>query len=407
MNAVTKAPPMKDRIRGLDGLRAIAVALVLIMHKTEFGTSARVGFYGVWLFFLLSGYLITGQLNASQNRIEAGGSSRQSELMSFWSRRALRIFPAYYAVLALVSLYYFLSGRELHGTLYYLLHLSNIYLSYNMEQFHTTWAHFWSLAVEEQFYLLFAPLLILTPRRHAFTLCLIVIAFSVLQRVILTAQGVDSFQIYIDSLVNVGLLAAGGILYLKSNRIIPWMTKAGLDSGTAGWIGLATFVALSASTTLLFSERPAALQTSYVVGGGVALFVLANVVSGQANSLVRVLELSVLAAVGRLSYSIYLINDYVPSDIPQRILALAVHRGFLEHGPDLLSNHPQLAAMISLGSLLLCFALAVGGAFLLWTFVEQPFLLMRDQMSGRTAPRRPPTSRPDPARHVANVTADT
>ncbi|WP_175345377.1 acyltransferase [Bradyrhizobium sp. ORS 375] len=372
-------PDAKHRIRGLDGLRAIAVALVLVMHKTEYGTDSRMGFYGVWLFFLLSGYLIIGQLHAAQQRIEAGRSSRLSELLSFWRRRALRIFPAYYAVLILISFYYVLSSRELHGTIYYALHLSNIYLSHNMEQFHTTWAHFWSLAVEEQFYLLAAPLLLLTARRSALPLCLLIIAVSCLQRIILTAQGVDPFRIYIDSFVNVGLLAAGGALYLLFDRLGPWMVHAGLDRGPAGWTALAVFLVLSATTTPLLSAHPVALQLSYVIGGAVALFVLANVISGQTNSLVSVLELSAIAAMGRLSYAIYLINDYVPSDIPQRLAAIAARHGVLASDWSTAALPPYVSAMVTAGSLILCLVIVICAAVALSWAVERPFLQLRDQ----------------------------
>jgi peptidoglycan/LPS O-acetylase OafA/YrhL len=370
------------RIRGLDGLRAIAVALVLIMHKTEFGTSSRIGFYGVWLFFLLSGYLITGQLYAARRRAEEGHSKPFSELLTFWYRRAFRIFPAYYVVLIAISCYYLLSGRELHGTLYYAFHLANVYLSNNMDQFHTTWAHFWSLAVEEQFYFLFAPLLILTPARHAIKLCIGVLVASAVQRIILTSEDMEPFRIYIDSLVNFGLLAAGGLLYLVSGRISALMERTRLNGGTAGWVALSIYFCLAASTTPLLADNPAALQTSYAIGCGVGLFVLANVISGQANSLVNLLEVPAISLLGRLSYSIYLINDYVPSDIPQRALAHASRRG-ADIAGELSTGHPYLSGLLSVAGILLCFAIVIGAAGLSWTLVERPALVLRDRLSGR------------------------
>jgi peptidoglycan/LPS O-acetylase OafA/YrhL len=374
---------MHGRIRGLDGLRAIAVVLVLFMHKTDYGTQSRMGFYGVWLFFLLSGYLITGQLYAARWRVETGKSKSSSELMTFWYRRAFRILPAYYAILAIISCYYLLSGRELHGTLYYVFHVSNFYLSSNLDQFHTTWAHFWSLAVEEQFYVLFAPLLIFTPARHAVKICLAVLAASAVQRILLTSEDSEPFRIYIDSLVNFGLLAAGGLLYLMSERVTTLMGNARLNRGLPGWMALSVYLVLSVSTTSLLANDPGLLQISYMLGCGVGLFVLANVTSGQSNSLVNLLERPSVVLVGRLSYSIYLINDYVPANIPQRILALLARWGAGDAGQRTFEAYPYSSLLLSIFGVLLCFAIVIGAAFISWMLVERPALALRDRNSGR------------------------
>lgn len=375
---------MHGRIRGLDGLRAIAVGLVLIMHKTDFGTQSCMGFYGVWLFFLLSGYLITGQLYVARRRVEAGQSRSFAELMTFWYRRALRIFPAYYAILVFISCYYLLSGHELHGTPYYVFHLSNVYLSSNMDQFHTTWAHFWSLAVEEQFYVLFAPLLLFTPARHAVKMCLAVMVASAVQRIVLTSEDIEPFRIYIDSLVNFGLLAAGGLLYLMSQQVTFFMGNARLNRGLPGWIALTVYLVLSVSTTSLLAADPLLLQISYALGCAVGLFVLANVISGQSNSLVNLLEAPSMSLLGRLSYSIYLINDYVPADIPQRILTLAARWGAGDAGQRAFESYPYLSLLLSIVGVLLCFAIVIAAAFMSWTLVERPALALRDRISGQS-----------------------
>lgn len=398
---------MQDRIRGLDGLRAVAVGLVLIMHKTEFGTSSHIGFYGVWLFFLLSGYLITGQLYSARQRVDEGRSRSSSELMTFWYRRAFRIFPAYYMVLIIVSCYYLLSGRELHGTPYYAFHLSNFYLSSNMEQFHTTWAHFWSLAVEEQFYVLFAPLILFVPARHATKICLAVIVASAVQRIVLVSKDVDPFRIYIDSTVNFGLLAAGGLLYLLAERTTELMKKARLDGSLAGWLSLSIYVVLSVSTTLLMGGDAAVLQVSYALGCAVGLFVLANVISGPNNSLVRLLECPAISLLGRLSYSIYLINDYVPSDIPQRLLELATRRGIVAASQLSVEGHSYSPLLLSVLGLLFCLVIVVGAAFVSWTVIERPALALRDQMSGRLKFALPSMKAVRPANSVISATSDT
>src|ERR1700677_2859176 len=91
------------RIRGFDGLRAIAFLLVFVSHKVYFAHATCVGDIGVWLFFVLSGFLITTILARSRCEIEEGCSSIYGSLWRFYLRRVARIFPTYYLLLALVA----------------------------------------------------------------------------------------------------------------------------------------------------------------------------------------------------------------------------------------------------------------------------------------------------------------
>jgi peptidoglycan/LPS O-acetylase OafA/YrhL len=93
---------MDNRIRGFDGLRAIAVLMVFLQHRV-LGSRAEAGHLGVWIFFALSGFLITGILSAQRRTIEAGASEFLVELKRFLLRRTLRIFPVYYLLLAIMA----------------------------------------------------------------------------------------------------------------------------------------------------------------------------------------------------------------------------------------------------------------------------------------------------------------
>lgn len=161
----TVDPRFGDRSRqpGLDLLRATAIAIVVLYHGGNLGFSLpgeaqRFGWVGVDLFFVLSGYLIGGQL--------LGALAREGrlDLRRFYLRRALRILPAYFFILAV----YFLipSWREypqIYPLWKFLLSVQNIAL-----QGGTAFSHAWSLAVEDQFYLgLPWLLLLLVPRRSA------------------------------------------------------------------------------------------------------------------------------------------------------------------------------------------------------------------------------------------------
>jgi peptidoglycan/LPS O-acetylase OafA/YrhL len=156
------AHALSPRIPELDGIRGIAILLILLHH---FGDSAladgafpwlrrafRSGWIGVDLFFVLSGYLITGIL------LRARGRPRG--LRHFYARRALRIWPLYLAacvtLLLIVPELGLYTAREAHwlkrASLWYWFHLTNVPAAYGISlPVHTT--HFWSLAIEEQFYL--------------------------------------------------------------------------------------------------------------------------------------------------------------------------------------------------------------------------------------------------------------
>src|SRR6266513_220160 len=169
-------PRFSDRKRqpGLDLLRSLAIIVVVVYHAALFGFKLpgridRFGWIGVDLFFVLSGYLIGGQLLAPLAR------DQRISLGRFFTRRALRIMPAYFVVLAI----YFLlpSWREyseMSQPLWkFLLSVQNIALHGG-----TAFSHAWSLAVEDQFYLALPFLLLFLFRRpHAAIIvpCLIVI----------------------------------------------------------------------------------------------------------------------------------------------------------------------------------------------------------------------------------------
>lgn len=168
----------------LDGLRAIAVTLVFIHHWTVAGKG--VGFIGVQLFFVLSGFLITGILLRERNEVDAGGQTIGFSIKQFYIRRFLRIFPLYY-----FCLFFCLAlGRfEIRHTFFWhFFYLSNV-LFFLRNDFFVPFAHFWSLAVEEQFYLFWPWVVLLTPRRWLPSVLVALMAFSPLSRLAVLLSG--------------------------------------------------------------------------------------------------------------------------------------------------------------------------------------------------------------------------
>ena len=192
----------RERQPGLDLHRALAIIVVVIYHAALFGFKLpgrvdRFGWIGVDLFFVLSGYLIGGQLLASLAR------GRSINLGRFFARRALRIIPAYFAILAI---YIFLPSwreyPEMSQPLWkFLLSVQNIGLHGG-----TAFSHAWSLAVEDQFYLCLPFILLFVNRWRpaAFIIpCAIVLsgiplrAFLASQNLVENGVAFPGFQVWI------------------------------------------------------------------------------------------------------------------------------------------------------------------------------------------------------------------
>jgi len=165
----------------LDGLRFLAIAGVMIQHNWRPGPMpwifGRLDYAetGVRLFFVLSGFLITGILLRGRAAATVAATSRLSTLRNFYVRRFLRIFPVYYATLLAVVLLDISPARQIWPWL--VTYTTNIYIWHRV-----AWighlGHLWTLAVEEQFYIVWPWLVLFLPRRLLRPIlgCLIVLA---------------------------------------------------------------------------------------------------------------------------------------------------------------------------------------------------------------------------------------
>lgn len=144
---------MDRRYQSMDVLRAVAILLVLLSHSVlsygapEYLSPLQLGGTGVDLFFVLSGWLLGGQLFKEINR------DGTIDIKRFWYRRWMRTLPAYYAVLALSVTQRMLTVEDAEFPYLYFIFLQNY--DPPLEFFSISW----SLCVEEQFYLIIAPLL--------------------------------------------------------------------------------------------------------------------------------------------------------------------------------------------------------------------------------------------------------
>lgn len=173
-------------IPGVDGLRAIAILLVFAFHTGYI----EVGWVGVQLFFVLSGFLITGILLKMKESLPAG-----QYFGKFYGRRFLRIFPLYYFYLALMAViaYKLIAANFRVGYMQIYLNQMWAAVSYVYDIFYRVTGfqqsnfldHFWSLSVEEQFYIFWPLLILLIPNKHLKTLFIAFIVLGSASRLVL------------------------------------------------------------------------------------------------------------------------------------------------------------------------------------------------------------------------------
>jgi peptidoglycan/LPS O-acetylase OafA/YrhL len=292
-----------DRIPSLDGLRALSIAMVFLAHlagtrgfpmSAAAGRVLGLGELGVHVFFVISGFLITGLL---MDELALFG---RISLSRFYLRRTLRIFPAYYAYLAVVSLaavagWLQLAPRDLvHGLTY----TSNYYPARSWFLGHT-----WSLSVEEQFYLLWPALLVLAGRRRA----IVVAAATVL---IVPVIRVGSWELMRWAGDGIGhrfetvadAIAAGCVLA----GVRPWLHESALYKRALAspWFAAVPVVVFGAN---LLHDHPVvyfgAGLTLANVGIALCLDRCVTFPSGRSG---RILNAAPMVYVGVISYSLYL-----------------------------------------------------------------------------------------------------
>lgn len=283
------------RLRQLDALRAFAVLAVLVEHfvpvdKIIPSDFLTLGLLGVRFFFTLSGFLITGILLRGQ------------PISTFYFRRAIRIFPAYYACLLLVALLGVSDARQFF--LYHLFYFSNVVFTFYKGTAGST-GHFWSLAVEEQFYLVWPWLLRRFSARNVWKLPVAAILTTLIFKtaIAFTWGGHNAGALLpfacLDSLGLGALLACFG----HDARLKPYrelFLRGALISGVLIVLAQFCLYVVGRGTRLFYS-------TSYL---GVSLIFVWVVARGADGKLWKGIEARPLLYTGKISYGLYLWHNF-------------------------------------------------------------------------------------------------
>ena len=370
-------------IAPLDGLRGIAIVAVLLFHlgsklpALQLDFASRYGWAGVDLFFVISGFLITGIL------LDSVGSGHY--FRNFYVRRVLRIWPLYFALLIFVFVLLPWVVPELRERIFaqcrpwqsYFLFVQNFFVhEFGIGPVGVTW----SLAIEEQFYVVWPLIILLLPRRLLAALLIGVVVLSPLARAVAQMRGASIATIYTHTIFRLDSISAGALLavWVRTSRFSRARAAHVLRGcAAAGLVGCAVTLWWLSDRAVCANLRFSALAVLCFGLVGCALL------SDPGSLLYQSLAASWLRYTGKICFGLYLLHVTVFDILtPERLAFLG--RGWAG----------------SLAVLAIDFAAVFVLAGCSWKFFESPILALKHRFeygrrpdTGFTVSPQPPASR--------------
>jgi peptidoglycan/LPS O-acetylase OafA/YrhL len=371
----------KGHIKALDGIRGLAILYVILHHSQAISWSrgsavgkvysafVQAGWMGVDLFFVMSGFLITGIL------LKTRGTS--GWLRNFLVRRALRVLPLYYVtifvcldLLPLVSLPSLDWLRNLsESQLYYWLHLSNfrrIAAVVDPSIATVGWmSTFWSLAIEEHFYLFWPLAVMFLPRRFIGVAALLGVAFSLLMRISWAIYGVDGQIIYYHTLTRLDGLFLGSAVasFLFSGADLLRFKKPAV---CMLYLCLLSFIIPAVMGYPVGGRDSTFFGKTFLYSSAVFLSASLLVLALDQKTVVsRFFSWQPLRVVGKYSYAMYVFNKPILGLVAWAVAAFSV----------------KVQIKTSLGMAFLGYLVAtlltLGAAWISWQLLEKRFLALK------------------------------
>jgi peptidoglycan/LPS O-acetylase OafA/YrhL len=350
----------------LDALRAFAVLAVMYQHfapKEHWLSYVPLARFGVQLFFVLSGFLITGILLVARDRISRG-ESRLFELRQFYVRRFLRIFPLYYGVVIIGALIGIPGFRQ--PIVWHLAYSTNIYNAITGQWAGAT-AHLWTLSVEEQFYLCWPWIILFLSRRYLLPMMFVVVMTAPVFRLLLLAYGYSTMAVYTLTPSSLDAFAAGGLLAMARHRqeklndssLRDKLTRLGL------WLGLPAVVLTFGSLAL-----PGNWSWIFTVGANLALssiftWLISRAADGFGGGGKRLFTGSFLLYLGKISYGLYVFHYIIAYSVSKALMEWSSLRALRP------AMHSDAVRLLVLS--VLTFILATAS----WFLYEQPILSLK------------------------------
>jgi peptidoglycan/LPS O-acetylase OafA/YrhL len=284
---------MNKYFKGLDGLRAYAVILVMLFH-------ARIiwwGWVGVQIFFILSGFLIT--------RILIKAKGQPNFFKVFYMRRILRIFPLYYLLLTVVIICAVIYGASYRDGILYVLYIQNYKLGFTnfTPNFPHAFDHTWSLAVEEQFYFIFPFIVYYFSKESLRWILAAMMAAGVVFIVGLPLRYPGSSINWSNTVSNFLFIGAGGLIASISRKYWWWLKTCLL---CATGIGIVVHLSLSGFDKVNLTEHGGQF---FLIALTPAIMLLVIYLIGEVGDIGYLIFKNPLSVyIGKISYGMYLFH---------------------------------------------------------------------------------------------------
>lgn len=336
----------------IDTLRCLAIVLVLLTHWTSYHwvLKTRIGYFGLDLFFVISGFLITRILLLHKTKVSEGQKSKKQYFKTFYVRRFLRIFPLYYFVLFIT--YLFNTGIVRESFSWNFFYLSNFFMMRRGD-----WAgivsHFWSLSVEEQFYLVWPLFVLLIANKHFLKISIAIVVLAVAWRWALFEQKANAVTLHVFTPLCFDAFGLGGMLaYLHLYKEALLQKILGQKWLFPILVAMLGFISISEYLYEFYNIYEMVFHR--LVGSMVAFWLVGKACYGFQGFAKVFFENRYLIYIGQISYSIYLFHNFIP--------------GFLLPLRDIFPR-PVLFVIF------LITAIIIG--FLTQKLIEQPFLKLK------------------------------
>jgi len=361
-------------IKQLDSLRAIAVFLVIFSHWVtirsinKFINNSDIGAIGADIFFVLSGFLITRILFDSRNKAEVIQIPISTVIKNFYIRRTLRIFPIYYFTIILLFYFQANTGTNIKTAfLYFVTYTSNFYF-FNIQHWDGIISHLWSLAVEEQFYLIWPWVILFIRKKYFLPVIMVFIFLGIISQLllkdvplnyVLTFTCFDAFGLGALLAWQVTYRQASIKMFYKRATVISCfaviMLLIGLLQGQWRYIPLRTIVAILSVwmiAYILVNEGKETVIFKYLLNNKVLIFI------------------------GKISYGIYMYHNIVPYMLNIQI----IDKYFNPLLPDLILKKYWTSLYLFENSVLLILI-----SWASYVFIEKKFLKFKEHYRYQTS----------------------
>ena len=304
-------------IKQLDSLRAIAVILVIIGHWIpKYNVVHRIlnGAIGVDIFFVLSGFLISKILFDNRNKAELLNIPKSTVIKNFYVRRTLRIFPIYYLTIFILYIFSDRTGTDIKSSfIYFVTYTSNFYF-FNLQHWDGMLSHLWSLAVEEQFYLIWPWIILFVNKKYLLPVISTFVVIGILSQFVLS-------DVYMNDLLTFTCFDAFGL-----GALLSWITTYANQKLKKFYVIISIVAAIS-----VFFYIIGAIQNMWTfiplrtIVSFITIWVITYIIIKRETNSLRfkfILNNRMLIFLGKISYGLYLYHLIIPYVLNSKMLSI-------------------------------------------------------------------------------------